>query len=128
MSFTRLSTVLFTIAVLTTSQQCLVEAASILGFAIIGATSHQASLATIGLELVRRGHTFKLLLSVHDELSRSRLAKEPFKALEVLNFTGPPGVGTQEWRESVPRDPAKARTRHILSSKVDEPAGAETKT
>lgn len=112
MSTKRLPTILFTVAVLTNNQQSPVEAASILGFGTIGATSHQASLAAIGLELVRRGHTFRLLLSAHDELSRSRLAHEPFKALNVLNFSGPPGVGTQKWRESVPRDPAKARTRH----------------
>ena len=84
------------------------EAASILGFAIVGGTSHQASLARIGLELVDRGHNFTLLLSSEDVLSHTRLAYGPFRSLTVLNFSGPAGVGTQEWRARMPRDPTKA--------------------
>ena len=83
------------------------KAASILGFAIVGGTSHQASLARIGLKLVQRGHKFTLLLNSEDELSHARLACEPFRSLNVLNFSGQAGVGTQQWRTRIPRDPAK---------------------
>lgn len=96
------------VTLLVTSHLIASEAASILGFAIVGGTSHQASLARIGLELIQRGHKFTLLLSSEDELSHSRLAYDPFSLLNVLNFSGPAGVGTMEWRARLPRDPAKA--------------------
>lgn len=109
MSMKKISTVLLTITILANCQHPPVQAASVLGFASVGSTSHQASLGTIGLELVRRGHSFTLLLSSRDELSHSRLAHEPFNVLDVMNFSGPSVIGTQEWRENIPRDPAKAR-------------------
>lgn len=90
------------------------RSASILGFSIVGGTSHQAAIARIGLELVERGHNFSLLLSSEDELSHSRLAHNPFGALNVLNFSGPPGIGTQEWRAQIPRDPTKAGHSYVL--------------
>ena len=98
------TTGLLTLAVLTSSQQSSVEAASVLGFSVMGGVPHQALVATIGLELVRRGHTFTLLLHSYDELSHSRLAVEPFRALNLLKISGPSGVGTQEWRENILRD------------------------
>lgn len=103
-----MSRALMLIVVLVIGRQVPLEAASILGFSLPGGTSHQAAMSTIGLELTRRGHTFTLLLSSADELSHSRLAHEPFDTLKVLNFSGPPGVGTQAWRETIPRDPAEA--------------------
>ena len=86
------------------------RAASILGFSLVGSTSHQAPLGRIGLELTQRGHKFTVLLSSQDELSHSRLAYDPFGGLNVLNFSGPARNGTQQWRAGIPRATGKARS------------------
>ncbi len=85
------------------------EASSILGFAIVGGTSHQASLANMGLELMKRGHNFTLLLSSEDAVSQARLSRQPFSAVRQMNFSGPPHIGSHDWLMSIPRDPQKVR-------------------
>ena len=72
------------------------SAKSVLGFAVPGGTSHHATFAQIGLELVDRGYDFTLLLSSLDTLGQARLARPPFSNLKQVHFAGPSGVGTNE--------------------------------
>ncbi|DBA88869.1 TPA: hypothetical protein ACH3X2_000114 [Trebouxia sp. C0005] len=81
-----------------------VQAASILGFAAIGARSHQYCMLRIGQELSARGHTFTLLVSDLENLSVLELGSKAFPGLNVVAFSGPPGVGTKEWYEQLSRD------------------------
>ena len=85
-----------------------VESYSILGFATIGGSSHQASIAHIGLELMKRGHNFTLLLSSEDTASQTRLGREPFSVIKQIKFSGPDDIGTDGWLRRVPRDPEQA--------------------
>ena len=92
------------------------KAASILGFAVVGGTSHQASVAHIGLELLKRGHNFTLLISSADTISQARLARAPFSSIQQLRWSGPSWIGTDAWLRSLPRDPQEVRKplRHTL--------------
>ena len=81
-----------------------VRSKSILGFAAIGARSHQYCLLRIGQELAARGHHFTLLVSSLEGLSIQDLGSKSFAGLEVVAFDGPPGVGTTEWYEQLSRD------------------------
>lgn len=85
------------------------SAKSVLGFACPGATSHQAGFATVGLELIKRGHRFTLLMSSGDIHGQTRLARDPFHKIPKLNFSGSPDVGTEAWLRQVKRDPQKVR-------------------
>ena len=82
------------------------HAKNVIGFATIGAVSHQAAIARIGVELVKRGHSFTLLLSREDSLTPARLTHEPFKSVSVLKFSGPAKAGTNDWLRELPREPA----------------------
>ena len=84
------------------------RAKSIVGFAAPGATSHIAAFATIGVELVRRGHNFTLLLSSEDTLGQARVARG-FESIDLLSFSGAAGVGSEGWLRGFTRDPKKAR-------------------
>jgi len=81
-----------------------VQAGSILGFAAIGARSHQYCMLRIGQELAARGHTFTLLVSDLENLSVHELGSKAFPGLNIVAFSGPPGVGTKEWYEQLSRD------------------------
>ena len=85
------------------------EAKAVIGFATTGATSHQAAIARIGVELVARGHDFALLLSTEDHLTNSRLSHGQFQSVRVVNFTGPAKLGHNEWLNELPRDPQEVR-------------------
>ena len=85
-------------------------AKSILGFASIGATSHQAVLARIGLELRERGHDFAMLVSSEDALTLARFAQDPFKDLRQIVWSGPAEIGSNQFLNKIPRDPAKVYT------------------
>ena len=81
-----------------------VQSKSVLGFAAIGARSHQYCMLRIGQELAARGHHFTLLVSSLERLSIQDLGSKSFAGLEVVTFDGPPGVGTPEWYEQLSRD------------------------
>ncbi len=81
-----------------------VQAGSILGFAAIGARSHQYCMLRIGQELAARGHTFTLLVSDLENLSIHELGSKAFPGLNIVPFKGPPGIGTKEWYEQLSRD------------------------
>ncbi len=81
-----------------------VNAGSFLGFAAIGARSHQYSVLRIGQELAARGHRFTLLVSDLEGLSVQELGSKAFPGLDVIAFNGPPDVGTTEWYEQLSRD------------------------
>lgn len=81
-----------------------VQAGSILGFAAIGARSHQYCMLRIGQELAARGHTFTLLVSDLENLSIHELGSKAFSGLNIVSFSGPPGIGTKEWYEQLSRD------------------------
>ena len=86
------------------------SAKSIVGFAVPGATSHLAGFGAIGLELLKRGHNFTLLMSSGDEHGQARLARRPFDAVPKRNFSGPLDVGTEGWLRKIKRDPVKVQT------------------
>ena len=81
-----------------------VQAGSIVGFAAIGARSHQHCMLRIGQELAARGHRFTLLVSDLENLSIHELGSKAFPGLNILAFSGPPGIGTKEWYEQLSRD------------------------
>ena len=91
---------------------------SVVGFAAIGATSHQSAIASIGLELVRRGHNFTMLLSSGDVLSQARFSHDPFKTLKQLTFSGPPKAGTEAWLNQIKRDPQEASVLQLPSASL----------
>ncbi len=74
-----------------------------------GATSHHATFAKLGLELVERGHDFTLLLSSGDTLGQDRLARPPFNELRQVKFAGPEGTGTSDSLSDLDRNPAKVQ-------------------
>ena len=75
--------------------------------AAVGGTSHASSVGRIGLELQARGHSFALLVSSKDILSRTRLDKGAFKEVRQIQFDGPPTVGAEDWLQAQERDPQK---------------------
>ncbi|DBA85796.1 TPA: UDP-glucuronosyltransferase 2A1 [Trebouxia sp. C0004] len=81
-----------------------VQADSILGYAAIGARSYQYCMLRIGQELAARGHTFTLLVSDLENLSVNELGSKGFPGLNIVAFSGPPGIGTKEWYEQLSRD------------------------
>ncbi len=87
-------------------------ASSILGFAMVGTASHQLNMLTLGRELVNRGQEFSLLLSSAETLSREIIKAKSFPGLQVLEFDGPPGIGTKEWAATLPLDP-KEVAHHV---------------
>ncbi|KAL0028169.1 hypothetical protein WJX77_011786 [Trebouxia sp. C0004] len=58
----------------------------------------------IGQELAARGHTFTLLVSDLENLSVNELGSKGFPGLNIVAFSGPPGIGTKEWYEQLSRD------------------------
>ena len=84
------------------------SAKSVLGFPVTGGASHHATFARLGLELTERGHDFAILLSSGDTLGQARLSQPPFNKLRQIRFSGPVGVGTNEWLNDLDRDPSKA--------------------
>ena len=101
------------------SVACTAKASSILGFAIVGGTSHQASIAHMGIELMKRGHNFTLLLSSEDEVSQALLARESFRAIRKIKFSGPSWIGSWDWLRSIPRDPQKAGSLCVTTCAKD---------
>lgn len=85
------------------------QAKSVVGFAVTGSTSHQAAVAQVGLELVQRGHEFAMVLSSGDTLSQARLARQPYAALKLYTFAGPPEIGNIDWLLQLDRAPQKVR-------------------
>lgn len=59
----------------------------------------------VGKELCKRGHTFTVLVSDQDTISRRVLQQRTFPGLRVITFRGPPGVGSDDWAASMSRDP-----------------------
>ena len=87
-----------------------VQTGSILGYAAIGARSHQYCMLRIGQELAARGHTFTLLISDQENLSVNELGSKAFPGLNIVAFSGPPGIGTKEWYEQLSRDLTTVRS------------------
>lgn len=85
-----------------------VQAASILGFALVGGQGHQLPMLRVGQELASRGHSFSMLISEHDEITKELLTSKAFPGLELLMFKGPADIGTRQWFTSIPRDPKQA--------------------
>lgn len=82
-----------------------VGAHSILGFAVMAGVSHQLNVLKIGHELADRGHEFSMLLSSQDAIGIDTITKHAFPGLKMVTFSGPAGVGTEEWASSLSRDP-----------------------
>ena len=59
----------------------------------------------VGQELSKRGHTFSVLVSDQDIISRRVLQSRAFPGMQVTLFAGPPGVGSDEWAANMSRDP-----------------------
>ena len=76
---------------------------SILGFSMVGTSSHQMLLLKIGQELITRGHTFSLLVSAYDAMSLQVVFG--VSHIQVLTFQGPLYAGTEEWAARLPQDP-----------------------
>lgn len=76
---------------------------SILGFSMVGTSSHQMLLLKIGQELVNRGHTFSLLVTTYDTMSLQVVSG--VSNIQVLMFQGPLYAGTEEWAARLPQDP-----------------------
>lgn len=70
----------------------------ILGFVMVGTSSHQMLRLKIGRELISRGHTFSLLVNAYDALSLQVVSRVP--GIQVLRFQGPLYAGTEEWAAS----------------------------
>ena len=83
------------------------SASNILGFAAVGARSHQLTVLRTGQELASRGHNFTLLLSSEEGLDLQGLGSKAFDGLNVVMFKGPVGIGTQDWFANQPRDAMK---------------------
>lgn len=86
-----------------------VNAVSVLGFALIGGRSHQHCVLRIGQELAARGHNFTLLVSDKENVDVQRLGSKAFPGLNVVQFAGPPGLGSFEWFQALSRDIRKVR-------------------
>ena len=80
-----------------------IQAKSILGMAYVGGVSHQTAVARVGLELQARGHSFTMLVSQHDAISRAKLDKGPFNSIRKVHFKGASHIGTQDWLRSLAR-------------------------
>ena len=48
-----------------------------------------------------------MLVSKHDELSKSVLEGAP--GVDLVQFAGPPDMGTEEWAASLPQDPQQVK-------------------
>jgi len=70
----------------------------ILGFVMVGTSSHQMLRLKIGRELISRGHTFSLLVNAYDALSLQVVSGVP--GIQTLRFQGPLYAGTEEWAAS----------------------------
>lgn len=83
------------------------SASSVLGFGRVGGRSHHLVLLRIGQELIDRGHTFTLLISVHDheKLFPSMLDRAEVKAVNIVTFAGPPPLS--KLKECPARVPAE---------------------
>ena len=90
-----------------------VKAVSVLGFALIGGRSHQHCVLRIGQELAARGHNFTLLVSDKENLTVEKLGSKAFPGLIVVQFAGPPGLGSFEWFQALSRDTKKVRQAHM---------------
>ena len=80
-------------------------AASIISISLPGARSHQMNVLRIGRELSERGHEFTVLVSRVDTILQDLLRSRSFPALRVIEYDGPPGVGTEAWGLNLSRDP-----------------------
>ena len=87
----------------------LVSGSSILAVAAIAGRSHQHCLLRTGQELAARGHKFTLLASSIEGLTRRSLRSKAFPGLDLIEYDGPPYIGTTEWMETMPRDPKTVR-------------------
>ena len=96
--------VAYCLIIISSFSPSLVSGSSILAVGAIGGRSHQYCLLRIGQELAARGHKFTLLASSVEGLTRRSLTSRAFPGLDVIEFDGPPYVGTTEWRETMPRD------------------------
>ena len=60
-----------------------------------------------GKELARCGHTFTVLLSDQDTVSRAGVNTK------VITFPGPAGFGSKDWAADLSRDPQVVSTTHF---------------
>ncbi|DBA78167.1 TPA: hypothetical protein ACH3X2_008133 [Trebouxia sp. C0005] len=81
-----------------------VESKRFLGIAAIGSRSHQFCMLRVGQELASRGHHFTFLVSDQEDMGLKHLGTKAFPGLEVVEFAGPPDVGTQDWFTRFSRD------------------------
>lgn len=97
------------------------SASSVLGFGRVGGRSHHLVLLRIGQELIDRGHTFTLLISVHDhdKLPPSMLDREEAKGVKVVTFAGPvpPPLSSHGWLaiDQVRKDPVGVDVQQIMA-------------
>jgi len=81
-----------------------VESKRFLGTAAIGSRSHQFCMLRVGQELPSRGHHFTFLVSEQENMGLKHLGAKAFPGLEVVEFAGPPDIGTQDWFTRFSRD------------------------
>ena len=81
-----------------------VECKRFLGIAAIGSRSHQICMLRVGQELASRGHPFTFLVSDQENMGLKHLGAKAFPGLEVVEFAGPPDIGTQDWFTQFSRD------------------------
>jgi len=81
-----------------------VECKRFLGIAAIGSRSHQFCMLRVGQELASRGHHFTFLVSDQEDMGLKHLGAKAFPGLEVVEFAGPPDIGTQDWFTRFSRD------------------------
>jgi len=81
-----------------------VESKRFLGIAAIGSRSHQFCMLRVGQELPSRGHHFTFLVSEQENMGLKHLGAKAFPGLEVVEFAGPPDIGTQDWFTRFSRD------------------------
>ncbi|DBB11136.1 TPA: hypothetical protein ACH3X3_006595 [Trebouxia sp. C0006] len=58
----------------------------------------------VGQELASRGHPFTFLVSDQENMGLKHLGAKAFPGLEVVEFAGPPDIGTQDWFTQFSRD------------------------
>lgn len=110
------------------------SASSVLGVGRVGGRSHHLILLRIGQELIDRGHTFTLLISVHDhdKLPPSMLDTEQAKGVKFVTFTGPmpPPLSSHGWLaiDQVQKNPIGVYGQHSMAPLyMDKPSFAMCK-
>lgn len=70
----------------------------------------------VGAELARRDHTFTVLVSDQDSISRRVLDTRSFPGLQIVTFAGPAGVGCDAWAAAMSRSPQEVCSLLMFSA------------